>query len=171
MNRCLQVCSACVVLTWMVSARADVVTDWNLTLNQAIIDTPSKHNPGNPTRTMAMMNASIYDVFQAVNRTHAPFKVNLHAPGANIDAAVARAAYIVLSDTYGEQQATLDSVLATRLNAIPDSPSKTAGIDLGNHIGQHYVDAHANDGHNLPDAYTPTIAPFHWSPDPLITPD
>jgi hypothetical protein len=152
-------------------AGADVVTDWNLTLNDAIIATPSKHNPGNPTRAMAMMNAAIYDVFQAVNRTHAPFKVRTHAPGANIDAAVAQAAYLVISDTYGEQQATLDGVHMARLNAIPNSPAKTAGIALGNLIGQHYVDAHANDGHNLPDAYTPTDAPGHWSSDPLVLPN
>ena len=158
-------------LTWPSSAVADVVTDWNVTLNDAIIQTPTKHNPGNPTRAQAMMNAAIYDVFQAIDRTHAPFKVNTFAPGANLDAAVAQAAYLVISDTYGEQQSTLNGVLTARLGAIADGPEKAAGIALGNHIGQHYVDAHANDGHNLPDAYTPTIAPFHWSPDPLITPE
>jgi hypothetical protein len=152
-------------------ARADVVIDWNTTLNEAIIATPAKHNPGNPTRAMAMMNASIYDIFQAVDRTHRPFKVNLSAPDANIEAAVARAAYLVLSDTYGEQQATLDAVYASRFNAIPDGPDKDAGYALGDYIGQHYVDSHTDDGHDLPDEYTPTIAPGHWSPDPLITPD
>jgi hypothetical protein len=97
--------------------RADVVTDWNETLNAAIIATPLKHNPGNPTRAMAMMNGAIYDIFQAVDRTHAPFKVNRHAPGADINAAVARAAYLVISDTYGEQQAMLDGVLDSRLGS------------------------------------------------------
>jgi hypothetical protein len=151
--------------------RADVVTDWNETMNAAIIATPSKHNPGNPTRAMAMMNAAIYDIFQAVDRTHAPFKVNRHAPGADLNAAVARAAYLVISDTYGEQQAMLDSVLDSRLGPGPYTAAQQAGIELGNYIGQHYVDAHANDGHNLPDAYTPTIARGHWGPDPMITPD
>jgi hypothetical protein len=167
MNRNLIFLIAAIVAVLAYGARADVVTDWNLTLNDAIIATPSKHNPGNPTRAMAMMNGSIYDVFQAINRTHAPFKVNTSAPGADLDAAIAQAAYLVISDTYGEQQSTLDGVLAARLGAIADSPAKTAGIALGNHIGQHYVDAHANDGHSLPDAYTPTDAPGHWSSDPL----
>ena len=171
MNRNLILLLLGIFASWTGGARADVVTDWNVTLNDAIIATPSKHNPGNPTRAMAMMNGAIYDVFQAVNRTHAPFKVNTHAPGANIDAAVAQASYIVISNTYGEQQATLDSVMTTRLGAISDSPEKTAGIALGNLIGQHYVDAHANDGHNLPDAYTPTDGPRHWSPDPLVSPE
>jgi len=168
MNRISSCMALALVLSSSQLVRADVVTNWNETLNEAIIATPSKHNPGNPTRAMAMMNGAIYDVFQAINRTHAPFKVNMNAPDANLDAAVAQAAYRVISDTYGEQQATLDSVLAARLAAIPESPSKTAGIALGNYIGQHYADAHANDGHSLPDAYTPTIAPGHWSTDPML---
>jgi hypothetical protein len=171
MNRNLILVGVGIVALFCSSALGDVVTLWNQTLNDAIIATPSKHNPGNPTRAMAMMNAAIYDVFQSVDRTHAPFKVRMSAPDANIDAAVAQAAYLIISDTYGEQQSTLDTVWTSRLAAIPDSPAKTAGIALGNYIGQHYVDAHANDGHDLPDAYTPTIAPRHWSPDPMITPE
>ncbi|HEX2477457.1 MAG TPA: PEP-CTERM sorting domain-containing protein [Lacipirellulaceae bacterium] len=171
MRTCVRSGALCILLLPAAISRADVVTEWNETMNAAIIATPSKHNPGNPTRAMAMMNGAIYDVFQAINRTHAPFKVNQHSPGADLNAAVARAAYIVLSDTYGEQQAMLDSVLSSRLGPGPYTPAQQAGIDLGNHIGQHYVDAHANDGHNLPDAYTPTIAPGHWGPDPMITPD
>jgi hypothetical protein len=171
MRSCVLLVAICVVFTSLGDAQADVVTDWNETMNAAIIATPTKHNPGNPTRAMAMMNGAIYDVFQAINRTHAPFKVSQHAPGADLNAAVAQAAYRVISDTYGEQQSMIDSVLATRLGTISDGPAKLAGIALGNYIGQHYVDAHANDGHSLPDAYTPTIAPGHWGPDPMITPD
>jgi hypothetical protein len=152
-------------------AKADVVTDWNITLNDAIIATPTKHNPGNSTRAMAMMNGAIYDVFQAVDRTHAPFKYKTQAPGANVDAAVAQAAYRVISDTFGEYQSTLDTIHAARLLAIPNSPAKAAGIALGDAVGQFYVNAHANDGHNLPDAYTPTDAPGHWSTDPMVAPN
>jgi hypothetical protein len=171
MRSCVRLGAVCILLLSASIGRADVVTDWNETLNAAIIATPSKHNPGNPTRAMAMMNAAIYDIFQAVDRTHAPFKVNRHAPGADLNAAVARAAYLVISDTYGEQQSMLDSVLNSRLGPGPYTPAQQAGIELGNYIGQHYVDAHANDGHNLPDAYTPTIGPRHWAPDPMITPE
>ncbi|HEY3395418.1 MAG TPA: PEP-CTERM sorting domain-containing protein [Lacipirellulaceae bacterium] len=171
MRSCLRIGVVCLVLLPSGIGRADVVTDWNETLNAAIIATPSKHNPGNPTRAMAMMNGAIYDVFQAVDRTHAPFKVNQHAPGADINAAVARAAYLVISDTYGEQQAMLDGILDSRLGPGPYTAAQQAGIELGNYIGQHYVDAHANDGHDLPDAYTPTIGPGHWGPDPMISPD
>ncbi len=164
-----------IVVAWTSGTRADVVTDWNTTLNEAIVATPSKHNPGNPTRAMAMTNAAIYDVFQAINRTHAPFKVNtlatLNFPGANLNAAVAQAAYRTISETYGEQQATLDSIRATRLAGIVDTPQAIqAGIDLGNYVAQHYITTHANDGWDQPDSYTPVGGPGHWSEDPLHAP-
>jgi hypothetical protein len=152
------------------AVRADIVTDWNGTLCTAAQTVVTKHNPGIPTRAMAMMNGSIYDIFQAVNRTHAPFKVNTLAPGASVDAAVSQAAYRVLSDMYPEMQATLDSTLATRLGAVSDGAAKTAGIDLGNFVAQQYISAHQNDGWDLPDAYTPTVGPGHWSTDPMVAP-
>jgi hypothetical protein len=117
-----------------------------------------------------MMNGSIYDAFQAVNRTHAPFKVNTFAPGASIDAAVSQAAYRVLSDMYPEVQPMLDSTLATRLGAVTNGAAKTAGINLGNHIAQQYIDSHQNDGWSLPDQYTPTVGTGHWSTDPMVAP-
>ncbi len=151
--------------------RADIVTDWNHTLCTAAETVVTKHNPGVPTRAMAMMNGAIYDIFQAVDRTHAPFKVNTSAPGASIDAAVSQAAYNVLSNMYPEMQASLDSTLATRLGAVPAGAAKTAGINLGNLVSQQYISAHQNDGWDLPDAYTPTIGPGHWSTDPMVAPN
>jgi hypothetical protein len=161
----------CVGALTPAALQADIVQDWNDMLCTAAETVVSKHNPGVPTRAMAMMNGSIYDVFQAVNRTHAPFKVNTWAPTANLDAAVHQAAYRTLSDIYPEMQATLDSHLATKLAGIPNGAAKTAGISLGNHVAQHYIDSHQNDGWNLPDAYTPTVGMGHWSTDPMVAPN
>lgn len=147
---------------------ADVVLDWNDTLCTVAETVVAKHNPGVPTRAMAMMNGSMYDIFQAVNRTHQPFKVNTLAPGASTDAAASQAAYRVLSDMYPEMQAHLDATLATRLGAIGDGAAKTAGIDLGNYVATQYITAHQNDGWDLPDAYTPTVGPGHWGTDPML---
>jgi hypothetical protein len=152
------------------AVRADIVQDWNDTLCTAAEIVVSKHNPGVPTRAMAMMNGSIYDAFQAVNRTHAPFKVNMFAPGASVNAAASQAAYRVLSDMYPEVQPMLDSTLATRLAAVPNGAAKTAGINLGNTIAQQYIDSHQNDGWTLPDQYTPTVGPGHWDTDPMVGP-
>lgn len=151
--------------------RADIVTDWNNTLCVASQTVVTKHNPGVPTRAMAMMNGAIYDIFQAVDRTHAPFKVNMSAPGASIDAAVSQAAYRVLSDMYPEMQVHLDTTLATRLGTVANGAAKTAGIDLGNYVAEHYINSHQNDGWNLPDAYTPNVGAGHWSTDPMVAPN
>jgi hypothetical protein len=169
MSRCIFAIVVFVGLLAPTTIHADLVQDWNDTLCTTAELVVTKHNPGVPTRAMAMMNGSIYDVFQAVNRTHVPFKVDRRAPNASLDAAVSQAAYRVLSDMYPEQQAMLDTTLATRLGAVPDGAAKTAGIDLGNYVAQHYLDSHENDGWNLPDQYTPTIAPGHWSTDPMVS--
>jgi hypothetical protein len=160
----------CLLLVVAERAQADIVQDWNDTLCVAAETVVTKHNPGVPTRAMAMMNGSIYDAFQAINRTHQPFKVNTLAPGADVDAAVSQAAYRVLSDMYPEVQGMLDTTLTTRLLNVADGPAKTAGINLGNQIAQQYISAHQNDGWNLPDAYTPTVGPGHWSTDPMVAP-
>lgn len=170
MKRSLVVLALAILSLLHRSVRADIVTDWNGTLCYAAETVVTKHNPGVPTRAMAMMNGAIYDIFQSVDRTHAPFKVRTSAPDASIDAAVSQAAYRILSDMYPEIQATLDTTRTTHLNAVLDGPAKVAGIDLGNFVAQKYIDSHQNDGWTLPDQYTPTVGPGHWSSDPHVLP-
>jgi hypothetical protein len=149
----------------------DIVQYWNDVLCTSAETIVAKHNPGVPTRAMAMMNGSIYDVFQAVNRTHAPFKVNTSAPGASIDAAASQAAYRVLSDMYPEMQAALDLKLADRLATVPDGAAKTAGLALGNQVATTYITSHQNDGWDLPDAYNAPGGMGHWTTDPMVAPN
>jgi hypothetical protein len=152
------------------AAANDLVQDWNVTLCDAAKFVVAKHNPGVPTRAMAMMNGSIYDIFQAVNRTHQPFKVNTSAPGASVDAAVSQAAWRVLSDMYPEYQTTLDGLRSTRLGNVPAGTAKDDGIALGNYVADHYIMSHQNDGWNLPDAYTAPGGMGHWTTDPMLDP-
>lgn len=161
---------ALIVAALAAASRADIVQDWNDMLCTAAETVVAKHNPGVPTRAMAMMNGAIYDIFQAVDRTHKPFKVNVSAPGANLDAAVSQAAYRVLSDMYPEMQTTLDNELALKLGGIANGADKTAGVDLGNLVATQYITSHQNDGWDLPDAYAPTVGPGHWSSDPMLAP-
>lgn len=170
MMRTLCFCLIAALAAGPLASRADIVQDWNDTLCTAAETVVAKHNPGVPTRALAMMNGAIYDIFQAVDRTHKPFKVNTHAPGASVDAAVSQAAYRVLSDMYPEMQSELDSTLAARLGAVGDGAAKTAGIELGNFVATQYITSHQNDGWDLPDAYTPTVGPGHWSTDPMLAP-
>jgi hypothetical protein len=149
----------------------DIVQQWNDTLCIVAETVVSKHNPGVPTRAMAMMNGSIYDIFQAVNRTHTPFKVSTLAPGASIEAAVSQAAWKVLDDMYPEMQASLANTRDMRLGDVAPGAAKDAGITLGNLVADQYINSHQNDGWDLPDQYNPTFGPGHWSSDPMRLPE
>jgi hypothetical protein len=149
----------------------DIVQQWNDSLCFASETVVTKHNPGVPTRAMAMMNGSIYDVFQAFDRTHAPFKVNTTAPaGASRDAAVSWAAWKVLDSMYPEVATQLAQDRDDRLALIPDGPGKAAGKTLGESIAQQYMDSHQNDGWDLPDAYNAPGGIGHWESDMTLPP-
>jgi hypothetical protein len=149
----------------------DIVQYWNDVLCTSAETVVTKHNPGVPTRAMAMMNGSIYDVFQAINRTHAPFKVNTSAPGADVDAAASQAAYLVLKDMYPEMLATLDQKLADKLATVPSGAAKTAGLALGAQVATTYITSHQNDGWDLPDNYNAPGGMGHWTTDPMVAPN
>lgn len=153
-------------------ARADVVLDWNETLRQIAQDdgtnVVNNANPGWFTRAAAMENGAIYDVFQAFNRTNAPFLVNTTAPtGASLNAAVNQAAYEVLTNTYPGEAAILTPQYNSRMASIAGGTSKTDGIALGHTIAQAYITNRANDHATDSTPYTPGMAPGEWQPDPF----
>lgn len=166
----LLLCASAATPAWSL----DIVQQWNDTLCTVAETVVTKHNPGIPTRAMAMMNGSIYDIFQAFDRTHTPFKVDTTANPANasLDAAVSQAAYRVLKDMYPEVTGMLDTTLATRLNAVAASPAvKQAGVDLGNLVATQYINSHQNDGWSKPDAYNAPGGMGHWTTDPMVAPN
>jgi hypothetical protein len=154
------------------AVRADNVLDWNLTMRQSIIAVPDKANPGLSTRAIGMMNAAIYDVYQAFDHTYQPFLAkNLSADlNANRDAAVARAARDILENCYPEASGTWLTAYNNRINAIADSTLNIAnGAALGAVIAHKYIEKHANDGFDAVTPYTPQVGvPGHWNSDPYF---
>src|SRR5262249_22166206 len=77
MIRILMGLTAAALLCSPIIALADNVIDWNATVRHVIQNDGGNivnmANPGWSTRAMAMTNGAIYDVFQAFNRTNAPF--------------------------------------------------------------------------------------------------
>jgi hypothetical protein len=162
-----------IVICPAVSLGADPVLDWNSTMRSVINDVPSKANPGLSTRAIGMMNAAIYDVYQSVDRTHQPFLAKHFSPaaGANLEAAVAQAAFDILQDCY------LESGIQTthynnRINDIVGSGETPANINSGKALGAaiaaKYIHKHLNDGWDNPGTYAPTAGPGHWSTDPYF---
>jgi hypothetical protein len=124
----------------------DVVLDWNWTLHDLMqsngVVNSADANPGWSTRSIAMMNTAIYDAMQSLHRTHTPFLyAQKHDPATiDQDAAVHAAAFRVLSKCYPGGAPDLEQAYLARINAIPESPAKAAGIALGQEIGQGCVD-------------------------------
>jgi hypothetical protein len=151
---------------------ADIVTDWSGTIRKVMQQNGTlpvhQANPGWSTRSMAMMNTAIYDVFQAFDRTHKPFLVDTRAqPNTSLEAAVHQAAYEVLVDCYPGEKSMLDADLNARMALIPGGANKTNGINLGRSIAQACITNRTGDNAKVITPYTPGTQPGRWRPDPF----
>jgi hypothetical protein len=107
------------------SARADVVTDWNVTAN-ALVANDVGNNP--KFRTLAMVHVAMSDAINTVQNRYTRVVATLPAaPGASAEAAAATAARQILTQIYPEQKAKIEEAYAASLKGIPDGPAKTEG--------------------------------------------
>jgi len=112
-----------------------IVVAWNQELLH-IVRTPGDQ-PANihPTRSFAIMHATIYDAVVSITRDDPPYLFSVPAPRqARIDAAAAQAAHDSLTALYPKLQPELDALLATQLAAIPDGKPKQDGIQVGSDV-------------------------------------
>ena len=172
MSRKLMFSIAALALAPSLATADDIVLQWNETMRNVINDVPEKANPGLSTRAIGMMNAAIYDVYQAFDRTHEPFlakHANVFNPadGASLQAAVARAARDVLANCYPEldAQTTWSAAYDVQVAGILPAP-RADGEALGAKVAAKYIHKHANDGYDNPGSYSPTPGSGHWSTDP-----
>src|SRR6266550_1730642 len=111
--------------------RADEVTDWNQILLQAA------HVAGTSplvlTRVGAIVQASVFDAVNGIERRYTPVHVAPAAPrGASVRAAAVQAAYAALVKLYPAQQSTFDADLAASLAGL----SSDAGVENGQSIAR-----------------------------------
>ena len=125
------------------AARADVVSDWNVTTQSVLLATG-----GSPGVYYAMVHAAIYDAVNAIDGRHQVFAVRpkTHHEGASKEAAAAAAAYRLLLTLCPSQQALLDPAYASSLAAVPDSEAKTRGIAVGTEVAAAWLANRAGDG-------------------------
>jgi len=123
------------------AAQSTSVTDWNGVATSAVLI-----NPGRilDSRALAAVHAAIHDALNAIDRRYEPYLLDMAAPGASVDAAVATAAHDVLVklSTAPNVQPAYDAALAV----IPDSAAKAAGIALGKLCADAALARLANDG-------------------------
>jgi hypothetical protein len=131
---------------------------------------------------MAMTQGAVYDAVNAIEPRRQPYLLKTRFdPMASKEAAAATAAYRVLSSIVSTVPAsipfpnrasllqTLDTEYAAALAAIPDTPSKTAGIAAGDAAANAMIAARQGDGRFGPSPWVPNDDPGHWQP--LLNPD
>jgi hypothetical protein len=161
------------------NASADEVTDWNaMMLRVAVIAGTS---PLNMARVTAIVQASVFDAVNGIDRRYTPIHVAPAAPpGASRRAAAVQAAYVALIKHYGtgglfvppaaNQQGPLDSKRRAALTAIADDED-SAAINAGIAWGQTVADAiwawRSTDGFNTnPPTFTGSTSLGQWRQTP-----
>ena len=167
-----------------VVAATNPVTDWNLTAVNTLTTLPGPAGGAPPASqiSMGMVQGAVYDAVNAITpKHHRPYLLKRRfAATASKDAAVATAAYMVLSNIVSTVPASipfptrasvlqsLASQYAASLSAIPDSPRKTKGVAAGKAAAEAMIAAREGDGRFGPSQWVPNPAPGHWQP--LVNP-
>ena len=156
---------------------ATAVLEWNVTAYEAMGE--NYQHVLNAARVNAMTHLAIHDAVNAVQPLYKTYALKEKDPGADVHAAIAQAAYTVLSATCPAQQLLLDEKLARALAPISDGDARERGIALGRKAAEAILKMRAVDGSEkdpiapLKASSTPgmyqTVPPFdfvfapHWA--------
>src|SRR5688572_10102820 len=139
-------------------ARADVVTDWNVTANALMTAENVGNNPR--LRNLAMMHVAMSDAITTVQNRYARVVATVPAaPSASAEAAAAAAARQILTELYPAQKTEIEKSYTESLKAIPDGSAKSEGIVLGIQVAAAVQAECDKDGTDTPDTYRPHTTP------------
>jgi hypothetical protein len=149
------------------AAQADAVTDWSIKAGEIIAE--SKMGTPPAVRASAYINSAVYEAVNAITRRYPAGRVQIGAAqGASVDAAIAAANRTALLRLMPAQQASIDAAYQAALAAIPDSPAKLAGVNVGEKAATAVFAARSDDNatgadtyrpHTTAGAYVPTAMP------------
>lgn len=151
----------------------DAVLDWNwialeAVKNDTFFASPDQGGPTRDANALAVVHVAMFDAVNAVRGGHTPFEYSgLGVAGANLEAAVATAAYATLSALYPQQQSALDAAYADYLAEIPDGEAENLGIAVGNASAGACLASRVDDGADAEMGYEFTDAMGHHQVDPL----
>jgi hypothetical protein len=132
--------AAALLAAGALTARADVITDWNLKVGDLIAEAKLGTPPA--IRVMALVQTAAYEAVNA-------------SAGASVDAAVAAAHRSTLSKLMPAQQAGIDAAYQAALAPIEAGPAKSAGIAAGERAAAAVLAARADADNPAPEAYRP----------------
>jgi hypothetical protein len=163
-----------------VGTDASEVSHWNQIAATTLAAFPGPNGGAPPAFQvhMGMVQGAVYDAVNAIGpKQHRPYLLHGRAGArASIDAAVATAAYDVLSDLVSTAPAiapfpgrtgllnALSLEYAASLTAIDDDPFRMQGIAVGHAAADAMLDARAGDGRFGPSQWVPNSAVGHWQP-------
>lgn len=153
-------------------ASADVVTDWNKTMVDALLVAHTPPQPG--TRVGAIVQTSVFDAVNGIKRRYTQFHpdvIGADAPhGASARAAAVGASYTALVALFPAQKATFDAELQATLPKFSDDDGGSKAVARGFAWGETVANAilawRNNDGFNAvlpPYVVGPLPA---WQPTP-----
>jgi PAP2 superfamily len=143
------------------SARANVITDWDETAVTVVMPMP----PYTAQRVMGMVHVAMFDAVNSIERRYRPYLVQLTAdPATSKEAAAATAAATVLATIDAKTAGDMRAALSTYLASIPDGAAKSDGVKLGEAVATNVVKERANDGADAPDDYRPRTTPGVYVP-------
>src|SRR3989441_4697603 len=150
------------------SASGAIVTAWNKELLH-IVQTPGAQPATiHPTRSFAILHASIYDAVVSITRDAPAYLFSVPASStARAGAAAAQAGHDTLVALYPKWKAALDQQLASELATIPDGAGKQQGIQVGQAVAARLIAIRANDGSAAtPEPFVPGNQPGNYRPTP-----
>lgn len=145
----------------------DVVLAWNEIAIDVHQFDRSYDGPVRAARNMAIVQASVYDAVNGVERTHEPFFVFRTAPaGADVEAAAASAAARALTKLYPRQKRFVAGELNASLADVPNGKAERAGVRYGRYVADRILAWRRRDGSAWDAFYEAGNRPGDWQPTP-----
>ena len=154
-------------LNSLITASADVITDWNKIALDATKTAGLNSNLG--SRIDAIEAIAVYDAVNSIRQFGTPYHYFASKAGpASAEAAAAQAAHDVLLNYFPAQQLTLDAALANSLSAIPDGGLKSNGVAIGSAAAADILALRDSDGSSPDVSYPGPAIPGvgQWRPTP-----
>lgn len=144
-------------------AQADVITDWNITARNIVVESKLYAPPAN--RVMAIVHTAVYKSVNSITQEFPQKNSALQAnQEASVEAAVAAANYTSLIKLLPDQHLKIKEAYVTALELIPDGAAKESGISIGAIAAETVLAERSKDGSELAEVYRPHSAAGKYVP-------
>ena len=157
---------AVLFFTASITARADIVTDWNAIAER--VATARNQQPFVQTRTFALLHVAMFEAVNAVERRYQSYLPAVPPqPNCSAEAAAISAAHGVLAKLFPDSADELEVDLGTALQALPRGDATEQGIALGQRIAMTVLQSRAGDRYDVAERYQPRTPAGEYVPTVL----